>query len=149
MKKNRNFIMFVIMLIMMTMLASLATRQFPQTHLVEVLFEYENNEPIPNRFSVKNIADERLAFTKTYEVWQLHYGENENVLVYRTEIDEIFFIEAFEFYLFSYDFSENTPEFISTELAPDMYSLTKIYTFYGAQTEHAISISGHVFIVRP
>ena len=149
MKKNRNFIMFIIMLIMMTMMASLATRQFPQTALVEIFFEYENYVPIPNKFSIKNITDERVTFTKRYEVWQLTYGEDENVLVYETTLDEIFFVDSGEFYAFTYDFSENAPEFVQAELSPGMYSLTKIYSFYGTEREHAISISGHVFIVRP
>ena len=149
MKKNRHFIMFIIMLIMMTMMATLATRQFPQTALVELYFEYEDNVPIPDRFSVQNITDENLAFTKRYEVWQITYGEDENVLIYEITLDETFNISSGEFYYFTYDFSENAPWFIQTELAPGVYSLTKIYVFHDSEREHAISIGGHVFIVRP
>ena len=149
MKKNRQFVMFVIMLIMMTMMATLATRQFPQTTLVEFFLEYESNEPIPNRFSVQNITDDRLTFTKRYEVWQLHYGEDEAILVYETKLDEIFYVDSGEFYVFSYDFSANAPKFIHAELAPGIYSLTKFYTFYGQEREHVISVGGHMFIIRP
>ena len=149
MKKNRHFVMFVIMLIMMTMMATLATRQFPHTSLVELFFEYENYEPVPNRFSIQNITENRLTFTKRYEVWQLYNGEDESVLVYETKLDEIFYIDSGEFYFFSYDFRENPPEFVQVDLAPGMYSLAKIYNFYGAEREHTISIHGHLFIVRP
>ena len=149
MKKNRHFVMFIIMLIMMTMMATLATRQFPQTSLVEVFFEYVDSTPIPNRFSIQNITDERIEFTKKYEVWQLHYGEDEDVLVYETVLDEVFYINGGEFYFFYYDFSESSPDFVQAELTPGVYSLTKIYTFYGTERENTISIVGHMFIVRP
>ena len=148
MKKNRNFIMFVIMLMMMTMMATLATRQFPQTALVELHFEYVENVPIPNRFEVRNITDERLWFTKRYEVYK-PIDEDVSVLIYETMLDEVFFIEPGGFYTFSYDFSENAPEFIEAELAPGVYRLAKIYIFHGSEQEHVISIQGHVFIIWP
>ena len=149
MKKNRHFIMFIIMLMMMTMMATLASRQFPQTSLVELFFEYEGNEPIPDRFSIQNITEDRLAFTKRYEVRRIHNGDDESALVYETKLDGIFYIDSGEFYYFSYDFSENPPKFIQADLAPGIYSLAKIYTFYGTEREHVISIHGHLFIVRP
>ena len=149
MKKNRHFIMFIIMLIMMTMMATLATRQFPQTALVEVLVPYPENLMTTNTFRIRNITDARLMFTKRYEVWQQTNDETEYMLVYEVMLDEIFFVESGEFYLFSYDFGENTPDFVRVLLVPGMYGLTKIYTFTDTEREHAVSISGHMFIVRP
>ena len=143
MKKNRNFIMFIVMLIMMTMMATLATRQLPQTPLVEVHFEYEDSEQVPNRFRVRNLTDERLTFTKQYEVWL------EDVLVQEVKLEEIFHINSGGVYQFSYDFEDGPPEFVSTELPPGIFSLTKIYSFSDTEREHAISISGHMFVVMP
>ena len=149
MKKNRHFIMFIIMLIMMTMMATLATRQFPQTALVEVFLEHPGTIESSTSFRIQNITDERLTFTKSYEVWLLTYGEAEDVLVYEATLDEIFYVDSGEFYVFAYDFGESVPGFVQVELAPGMYSLTKIYTFYSTEREHAVSVSGHMFIVRP
>ena len=149
MKKNRHFIMFIIMLIMMTMMATLATRQFPQTALVEVLVPYPETSETTNTFKIQNITDERLTFTKIYEVWLLFYGEAEEIKVYEIKLDEIFYVDSGEFYIFLYDFGANAPEFILAELPPGMYSLAKIYIFTDSEREHVINISGHTFIVLP
>ena len=149
MKKNRHFIMFIIMLIMMTMMATLATRQFPQTALVEVLIPYPETLETTNTFKIQNITDERLMFTKRYEVWQLFFGESEDIKVYEVKLDDIFYVGSGEFYLFSYDLGENAPEFVLAELPPGMYSLAKIYTFSDSEREHAVEIRGHMFIVLP
>ena len=149
MKKNRHFIMFIIMLIMMTMMATLATRQFPHTALVEVLVPYPETAETANTFKIQNISDGRLTFTKRYEVWQRHEGESEDELVYETELDDIFYVDSGELYVFSYDFADDIPEFVSIELAPGMYGFIKIYTFSDSEREHVISIGGHVFIVWP
>ena len=149
MKKNRHFIMFVIMLIMMTMMATLATRQAAQTSppLVEVFFEYENGHPNPSRFSILNVTDEMLEFTKRYEVWRIFDDETEGYLVYAVDIDEIFFLDVGRYYYFNYDFSGGLQAFIGTELDPGLYTLVMGYNFSSSERDHGVFIQGHRFAI--
>ena len=150
MRKNRHFVMFIFMLIMMTMMATLVSRQFPQTALVEVFLDYDNNMPGPNSFLIQNITDGRLEFTKRYEVRQVSASDDsEGVLVHSVEIGEIFFIDSGERQVFTYDLSGNVPEFMQVALAPGMYVFAIIYTFSDAERTHSISIHGHEFVVGP
>ena len=148
MKKNRHFIMFVIMLIMMTMMATLASRQFHQAALVEVFIDPENGVNGQNSFLIHNITNSRLEFIKKYELWRLDvYGENEGVLIYAKELEEVFFIDSDEKLVFTYDFYENLPWFLQVDLEPGMYGLVMIYIFTDSERIHVISIQGHEFVI--
>ena len=145
-RRNRNFLLFVVMLAMMIMMATLASRQF-QRNMVEVVIDYENSGEGKSAFTVYNLADGGVWFTKRYELLRILPGGGSAVVDY-ADVDGVFYISEGGAHSFLYEIREMVPRLFSAELAPGVYSITKLYTFTDGSRELVVSIHGDMFFVE-